>query len=216
MRWDIGLIADDMAAVLDAAEANLRLEQAVYGLDALDELQLHALLADGLAMKHEVAREVCYPSSVGQKRASRQRCDLVLTERGHPLRLDTKPPTLFDPPDMHGPGDGLWLEVKVAHQFREGGGNHRGYGAQWRQGITKDLQKLDAEAAVREAALVLVVFTASEDVLAADLQLFEDHLAKTEVLAGFRQVRSIRITERNGHQLATVAVWPTIQRSATK
>ncbi|MEM6561153.1 MAG: hypothetical protein AAF656_06110, partial [Planctomycetota bacterium] len=204
---------DDLIGVLRDVEEELRLEQAVYGMDSLDELALHKLLAAGLSKKHEVAREVHYPSSVGKKQPSRQRCDLVLTERGHPLRLDTKPPSLFDPPEMHGPGAGLWLEVKVAAQFAEGGRPHRGYGAQWRQGVTKDLQKMEQESALREAALVLIVFTANADVLDADLQLFEDHLAKTEVLAGFRQVRSCEIVERNGHRLATVALWPTLQRA---
>lgn len=212
MRWNLDEIADDMIDVLRCAEDDLRLEQAVYGLDALDELALHKVLAAGLSAKHAVAREVHYPSSVGKKQPSRQRCDLVLTEAGHPLRLDTRPATLFDPPDMHGPGQGLWLEVKVAAQFAEGGRPHRGYGAQWRQGVTKDLQKMEQESALCEAALILVVFTATSQILDADLQLFEDHLAKTEVLAGFRQVRSCDILERNGHRLATVALWPTLQR----
>ena len=42
--------------------------------------------------------------------------------------------------------------------------------------------------------------------------LFETVLAQKEVLAGFRQVRSIPILERIGHRLCTVALWPTIQR----
>ena len=49
-------------------------------------------------------------------------------------------------------------------------------------------------------------------ILEKDLELFEDVLALKEVLAGFRQVRSVPILDRIGHQICTVAVWPTIQR----
>jgi hypothetical protein len=187
-------------------------EQAVYGLDAKDELTLHALLADGLSRHYDVAREVHYPSSRGRKLTHRQRCDLVLSPRARPLRLDSSLPTLFDPADQCDPADALWLEVKVAYQFREGGVRHGGYGAQWRSAIVEDLRKMEAEEKIREAGLVLVVFNESGDVLEKDLQLFEDVLAQKEVLAGFRHVRSVPILERMGHRLCTAAVWPTLQR----
>ncbi|MDB5297322.1 MAG: hypothetical protein JWO31_3305 [Phycisphaerales bacterium] len=212
LLWNYATVADHLAEVIAAAEADLRLEQAVYGLDAKDERQVHALLAAGLAGRYDVAREVHYPSSKGRKLTHRQRCDLVLTPKGRPLKLDTKPPGLFDPPDMADPGEGLWLEVKAAHQYREGNVHHTGYGPQWRNGVVKDLEKMAAEPLIREAGLLLVVFNASQAVLDKDLQLFEDVLVKKEVLAGFRQVRSVAITERIGHRLCTVAVWPTVQR----
>ena len=44
------------------------------------------------------------------------------------------------------------------------------------------------------------------------LDLFETVLIQKEVLAGFRQVRSIPILDRIGHRLCTVALWPTLQR----
>jgi hypothetical protein len=59
---------------------------------------------------------------------------------------------------------------------------------------------------------VLVVFNESQAILDKDLEVFEDVLARKEVLAGFRQVRSVPIIERIGHRLCTVAVWPTLQR----
>jgi hypothetical protein len=57
------------------------------------------------------------------------------------------------------------------------------------------------------------VFNESPAILEKDLELFENVLMEKEVLAGFRQVRSVEIWERIGHRLCTVAVWPTIQRS---
>ena len=212
LKWDFSTVEDRLEGVIRQAEADLRLEQAVYGLDAKDELTLHALLAAGLAAHYEVAREVHYPSSAGKKLTHRQRCDLVLSPRGRPLRLDSAPPSLFDPPDLCDPADALWLEIKVAYQFREGGVRHGGYGAQWRTKVVEDLRKMVADDEIHEAGLVLLVFNESGEILEKDLQLFEDVLAQKEVLAGFRHVRSVEIWERMGHKLCTAAVWPTIQR----
>ena len=212
MNWDWFQLAEKLAGVIAAAEAALRLEQAVYGLDAMEESQIQTLLADGLSRSFEVAREVHYPSSVGKKRTHRRRCDLVLTPLGRPLRLDWRPATLFDAPGACGAGDALWLEVKCAFQFREGGQRHGGYGTQWRSAVVEDLRKMEADPLIREAGLVLVVFNESREILDKDLEIFENILAEKEVLAGFRQVRSVPIQERIGHRLCTVAVWPTIQR----
>ena len=72
---------------------------------------------------------------------------------------------------------------------------------------------MEAEPLIREAGLVLVVFNESREILEKDLELFETVLAQKEVIAGFRQVRSVPILDRVGHNMCTVAVWPTIQRS---
>jgi hypothetical protein len=212
MSRDFFTLADRMAQLIARAEADLRLEQAVYGLDARDEKQIQELLAEGLAQFHEVAREVHYPSSLGRKLSHRQRCDLVLTEKGRPLKLDFQPPTLFDAPNLASPREGLWLEVKVAYQFREGGVRHGGYGSQWRDAIVEDLRKMEADPLIREAGLTLIVFNESQPVLEKDLELFEAVLMRKEVLAGFRQIRSTPILDRIGHTVCTVALWPTVQR----
>jgi len=213
LKWDFCTLADHLGQSLREAEDELRLEQAVYGLDARDERALQALLATRLAAAYEVAREVHYPSTKGKKLTHRMRCDLVLSPKGQPMRLDTAgPPGLFDPPSLCEPADALWLEVKVAYQFREGGNRHAGYGAQWRHAVVEDLRKMEADPLVHDAGLVLVVFNESQPILDKDLELFEDVLARKEVLAGFRHVRTVPILERNGHRLCTVAVWPTVQR----
>ena len=212
LQWDFSTLADQLAGVIDRTEAGLRLEQAVYGIDAKEELQLHALLGEGLKSHYEVAREVHYPSSRGNKLTHRQRCDLVLTPKGRPLRLDSAAPSLFDPPDQCEPCDALWLEVKAAYQFREGNIRHTGYTGQWTTNVVNDLRKMEAEELIREAGLLLIVFNESADILEKDLDLFESVLAQKEVLAGFRKVRSVPILDRIGHRLCTVALWPTIQR----
>ncbi|WP_428939273.1 hypothetical protein [Fontivita pretiosa] len=210
--WDFSTLADQLGHTIAQAESALRLEQAVYGLDAKDELAMHALLAEGLRQHYEVAREVHYPSTFGRKLSHRRRCDLVLTPKGRPLRLDSAPPTLFDPTDLAGPDEALWLEVKVAYQFREGGVRHGGYGAQWRTRVVEDLQKMEADPLIKSAGLVLIVFNESQQILDKDLELFENVLAMKEVLAGFRHVRSVPILDRIGHRLCSVALWPTVQR----
>lgn len=212
LNWDFSTVADRLAGVVETAEAELRLEQAVYGLDARDERAIQVMLAEGLARHYEVACEAHYPSSAGRKLSHRQRCDLVLSPRGRPLKLDHAAPTLFDAPDPCPPGDALWLEVKVAYQFREGGARHGGYGSQWRTAVVDDLLKMEAEEKIREAGLLLVVFNESREVLDKDLEIFETVLAQREVLAGFRHVRSVPIVERIGHRLCTLALWPTLQR----
>jgi hypothetical protein len=214
MTYDFFTLADQLAAVIQKAEADLRLEQAVYGLDAKDERQLQELLATSLREinAYEVAREVHYPSSAGKKRTHRQRCDLVLSPPGRPLKLDFEPATLFDPPNHGPPSEGLWLEVKIAYQFREGGLRHGGYGAQWRSAVVEDLRKMEADPLIHEAGLCLLVFNQSPEILAKDIELFETILAQKEVLAGFRKVRTTQILDRIGHRVCTVAVWPTIQR----
>jgi len=212
LRWDFAMVADHLTEVVGKAEADLRLEQAVYGLDARSELEIQKLLADGLERHYQVAREVHYPSSAGKKLSHRQRCDLVLTEKGRPLKLDSVPPSLFDPPDLAGPEDGLWLEVKVAYQFREGGLRHGGYGSQWRDAVVADLRKMEDEPLIHEAGLCLIVFTESREILEKDVELFESILVQKEVLAGFRKVRMVEISERIGHRVCSIAVFPTIQR----
>ncbi|MGA3065759.1 MAG: hypothetical protein ABSF29_02810 [Tepidisphaeraceae bacterium] len=210
--WDFCQLADHLRLCLQQTEDDLRLEQAVYGLDASDERKIQTLLSEKLAPFYAVAREVHYPSTFGRKLTHRPRCDLVLTPVGRVLRLDSAPPTLFDPANMAGPAEALWLEIKVAYQFRQGGAPHGGYGSQWRNAIVEDLRKMESDELIRQAGLALIVFNESREILEKDLELFEDILAQKEVLAGFRQVRSVEILDRIGHRLCTVALWPTIQR----
>ena len=212
MLWTPATVADNVGQTLSDAETDLRLEQAVYGLDTRSEKEFQALLSTGLQRWHGVHREVHYPSTAGKKLTHRKRCDLVLTGLDRPLKLDTSPPSLFDPIDPCPPTEAFWIEVKIAYQFREGGGRHGGYGPQWRQAVVDDLRKMESEPLIREAALLLIVFNESAAILEKDLELFEDVLVKKEVLAGFRQVRSVPILDRIGHRLCTAAVWPTLQR----
>ncbi|MBA4028133.1 MAG: hypothetical protein C0475_03155 [Planctomyces sp.] len=89
--WDADEVLSAAADALEAHERALIAEQAVYGLEALDETDAHPVLAAGLAVvgRHgcRVLREQPYPSQWlakrGRKRAlpqgpDRLRCDLAL------------------------------------------------------------------------------------------------------------------------------------------
>lgn len=89
--FDLGLILSSIADGLEAREKSLTREQAVRGIDALEEVELHPILARSLrAAGFGVLREQPYPSEWKAKRTragrenlpehrDRQRCDLVLT-----------------------------------------------------------------------------------------------------------------------------------------
>lgn len=209
-------VADQVGASLEQAEAELALEQAVHGLDTMSEVALQSLLCQHLAQHFVVSREVHYPSTSGAKRSHRQRCDLVLSPKGSPLLVPAGPqlalPLSAEPaPRLCNLSEAFWLEVKVAYQFRAGGQRHRGYGTQFRRTVVADLRKLAAEPLIHHAALLLIVFNESAEMLNKDLDLFESLLIDKESLAGFRQVRSVRIQERIGHRLCSAALWPILK-----
>lgn len=97
--WRTDLLIEAAEAAVRRREATLRAEQAVYGLDALEETELHPLLAKGFRKSGlGVLSEQPYPMEWTAKRGRRRgmaardeqalpdrrdrlRCDLVLTER---------------------------------------------------------------------------------------------------------------------------------------
>ncbi|VAX41801.1 hypothetical protein MNBD_PLANCTO03-1812, partial [hydrothermal vent metagenome] len=85
MPWQLEHIAEALASGLVAAERDFVAEQAVHGLDALDEVALHPLLARGLREAgFAVFPETPYPGQpeVLPKESERLRCDLVVAEGG--------------------------------------------------------------------------------------------------------------------------------------
>lgn len=131
---------------LRAAEDALRLEQAVRGIEALGEVELHGLLARGLGATDSgktpawgVLREVPYPTPPQRRalRRERARCDIVLTARAGDMltdlvvraqERDTLEGTLFAGVlDDRGAGasaaravepeEAMWIEVKTLGQY---------------------------------------------------------------------------------------------------
>ena len=186
--WNFALLADQFETIFRTIEANIRLEEAVYGLDMRNERTIQSLLTKGLRAHYTVTQEAPYPSSEGRKMSHRRRCDLVIGS---------------------GNENALWLEIKVAWQFREGGMPNRTYGDQWRVRVAEDVRKLEEEPLVHHAGVAMVIFTQSLSVVEKDLDLFESIVSQKGVIMGFRHVRHIPIQDRIGHQLCTIALWPT-------
>lgn len=89
--WNADEIVDLLAQTLREREGELRREQAFAGLDALQETELHPILAGvGPLASWGVLREVLYPAQWKSRKprrkplpedAERQRCDVVLTPK---------------------------------------------------------------------------------------------------------------------------------------
>ena len=171
--WDSQEILDACERSLLGREAELHLDQSPQGLDALDEVDVHPLLAAGLqAVGWGVVREQPLPGGVSKspglpKHAQRERCDLVLLPSPRHVLLDwvresrerTKwqgslfesvptPPPLPDRALCVDARDAFWLEVKVVaqHAFIDGVPRPNGaWGAQLVASLTQDLAKLAAQ-----------------------------------------------------------------------
>jgi hypothetical protein len=184
--WDPSELADAAAEALSRRAALLRAEGAVRGLDSYSEVDLHAVLAEGLrAAGFGVYTEQRYPGNLERRprQSARERCDLVLTAiPGSPLidpvvearRHDAEKETLFaavgaraDLPGLTStpPEEAFWLEVKTIGQFtytRGIPGPNRSYAAELIGGPVEDVIKLEWDTAVTFSGVLVVLFTSDE------------------------------------------------------
>lgn len=230
MTWSVHDLAEALIACLAQHEAALRAEQAVHGLDALDEVDLHPVLAEGLTRAgHAVFRELPYPGQPDllPPESERERCDLVIAP-GHAsavldhVRLHKEmrraEGTLFAPiaprlthdPNAIAASDAFWLEVKTFGQFSYADGlarPNRTYGSQFTV-CTSDVRKLGRARDLVHAALVLVLFSADEAVAEHDLAAFV-HRCLDRNLPVKDLVRAhTPIVDRIGNRVCTVAIVP--------
>ncbi len=209
--WDE--VADALAAGLQRASAELELEQAVRGLDALAELGLHPILHAALrAAGHGVSAEVRFPRERGKRRRTEgSRCDIVLTPRGAPLAEADAQVDLFGATGATRAEDAAWLEVKVVAQHREGG-PHRGYAHALQHPLWRDVEKLAGDPELRHAAVVLVLFTADAEVAAHDLGVWAVRASMQGLDLLPRVTRTIEIGDRLGNRVCTLALFPLLRR----
>jgi len=229
--WEPAEIAHLAAEALAARDRDLTAEHAVYGLDSLDELGLHPLLAAGLGTSgFGVWREHPYPGRVESraKRSERERCDLVLTlDPGLPpidpvaelKHLDALAGTLFAPvaesmataERFTEVGDAYWVEVKTVSQFAFSAGvpgPNKSYAAELVGGVTRDAVKLASEPMVRYGAVLLVLFTADDATAEHDLAIAAHRCLDKGAPIGSPAWASVPIEDRVGNALCTVAVMP--------
>lgn len=150
---------------------------APVGLDGLDELRIHEIVAAGLASTGVGAlREQRFPGDRTRRRRSEgERCDVVLTRRPGLAVVDPlAQPDLFTAPGVP-PEEALWIEIKLVQQFAIIDGEarpHRGYSSQLLQGAMSDVRKLARDPAIRSGAVLLVMFGADAAVLEHDLDVW--------------------------------------------
>ncbi|MHC4990900.1 MAG: hypothetical protein ACYTGC_07955 [Planctomycetota bacterium] len=209
MPWSVTEIADAVHAALRAEADRLDTEQSVRGLDALDELSLHPLLAAGLgAAGYGVFAEQHYPTPALRRRDNEgERCDLVLTPAGRGLHDPSREPTLFDPPDAVAFDEAFWLEVKVVCQHTPEGPNQR-YASQLLSTVREDVTKLSRNRGIRHAGLLIVLFAEDQETVEHDLATWIDRCLQRGLPVGSPSLRALPITDRLGNDVCAAALYP--------
>lgn len=191
--WSWSALADALAAGLARAAAEVELEQAVNGLDARRELELHPVLAAALRdAGYHVLAEQRFPRDRHQrKRSAGSRCDLVVTTAA------------CDEPDA----GALWIEVKVVAQFQRLGPN-RAYAAALQTPVWKDVTKLAGDPAIAHGLVLLVLFTADAATADHDLAVWRRRAIERGLHLWPTVVRALPIGDRLGNRVCTVALFP--------
>ena len=213
MLYSIPAIADAATAGLVAEARRLDTEQAVHGLDALDELRVHPIIAGGLeAAGFGVHLEQRYPSDRSIRNHSEgERCDLVLTPDGRPLAAPDREPTLFDPPDAVALSDAFWLEVKVVGQFTTEGPNPK-YSSALLSTAPRDVSKLSRDRRITHAGLLIVLFGSDTEVVDHDFDACLSRFLDRRLPVGIPVRRSFSISARIGNGICACALLPVVER----
>ncbi len=225
--WTSSEVVERIADALAAREASLRLEQAVHGLDSLNEVRCHAVLTEELLKTGGVLREVPYPgrSVPGTLRRERDRCDLVLLPPGETRLVDPlreanaradAAGTLFEaaaPPPEPGaqPEVAYWLEVKVVSQMTTVHGcptPNRTYASELIRAVTTDLSKLAAQPRIEHGGLALLLFSDSERTGEHDATLTCHRCAAAGVSMRTPEIRHVPIVDRIGNACCTTVIIP--------
>ena len=202
-------IAETVQHGLMRAFAACDAEQAVYGLDCLDEVTLHRNIEQGFhGAGFGVYREQRYPGDRRRRSLSEgERCDFVLTPDGRPLMKEEAKGTLFDSPDALELSEAFWLEVKIVSQFTVDGPN-RNYTSQLLATVRQDIAKLSKDSGILRAGLLLVMFVRDQRVADHDLRIWQDRCLERGLPIGAPAIRSFAITDRHGNALCAIAVYP--------
>ncbi|MBX3366838.1 MAG: hypothetical protein KF912_05930 [Phycisphaeraceae bacterium] len=224
---DAARIVEQIADGLISAEIALAEEQALRGLDMLDETEIHVHIADSLAAYGwGVLREVAYPTPPHPRarRSLRERCDLVLTpspgqhiidavERA--ARLEKQSATLFasiEDTAHHDDGEidpsvAIWLELKTTGEFvcRDGiGGPNQSYSSEVVRGPATDLRKLASDATIERAIATLILFASDETVARHDIDRAAHSMLDRGLPLGSLEVATLKIADRIGNRCCCV------------
>jgi len=205
-------VADALADGLAEIERRIAEEQAVRGLDTLDELALHPHLHEALRRAgFGVHPEQRYPGARSAKRRSEGvRCDIVLTPASRPLAMPEAAPTLFADAEAVDLDDACWIEVKVVPQHLGEGPNGR-YTAELLRPVRADVAKLATDGLIRHAIVLLVLFTESAEIAEHDIAAWHNRALDRGLMVGTPSLRHVPIVDRVGNRLCTVAVFPLLR-----
>jgi hypothetical protein len=208
--WSPADIVDAAAEAIRRAESRLCEEQAIEGIDALQERALQAMLEGAFsAAGWTVARETRYPSARPRSRAAGARCDLVLTH-GAPLQPDAMP-SLFDPAEPTPPEGACWIEVKMAAAL-DVEGAAPAYARVLSDAAIRDAAALASEPLIRHGMLLFVLLGASEESLRRDVTRWVDETLATGIPGGQPRVRTLPIRDLRGNAVAAIACVPVSPR----
>jgi hypothetical protein len=226
MLWEEHSLLDAIAAEFEEREASLIAENAIKGLDSLDELSIHPIVAGAISkLGLGVFREFPFPGSMGKRRKKmeRTRCDFVLTRDaslppGDPIardiRAEAKAATLFAEspalPEKTTPIDEcLFLECKVVGQYVyvDGvPGPNRTYASSLIRAVAGDLKKLGEDEKITFGSVLLIHFTADESVAKHDFTVALHRALDRKVSFRSPLVRHIRVPDRIGNACCTIAL----------
>ncbi|MBB6430798.1 hypothetical protein [Algisphaera agarilytica] len=208
MRWSVPDLADVVEAGLRAQSADDDAEQSVYGFDARDELGLHPVVQQAFTrVGFGVWPEQRYPGHWHKKsKAEGLRCDVVLTPDGLPLRDPDVKGTLFGGQPATDADQAYWLEIKTVAQF-ETSGPFRRYSSELLQPVTKDVKKIWSDGVIRFGGLLLILFTANQEVAEHDLAAWHTRCIDKGYPVGPPAVRGFPITDRIGNGWCAAAVF---------
>jgi hypothetical protein len=107
------------------------------------------------------------------------------------------------------PEDAFWLEVKLVGQFCYTGGvpgPNRAYASELTRLPAGDIVKLARDGVIRDAGLLLILFTADRDTADHDLGVFVNRCLDRGLPVQSPSVARFGITDRIGNSLCTVAL----------
>lgn len=210
MRYFLSDIADAVEAGLRQRARDDDLEQAVYGFDALDELQLHPIIQAALrSAGYGVWPEQRYPSDRERdKRSEGKRCDVVLTPSPEalPLRDPLIKGTLFDDQPACDAEAAYWLEIKTVAQF-ETSGPFRRYASELLAPVAEDVRKIWNDPQVYHGGLLIVLFTQSQVIAEHDLAAWHERCLQRGYPVGPPASRGFAITDRIGNAWCELGVF---------
>ena len=226
--WSIDQIADLMAESVRQENLRLREEDAVAGIDALDETQIHPILAAAFTQTGlGVLREHHFPTpkKARPRNSERERCDLVLTHDPSgilidPVEVDRREHelsgTLFAPVAQEAAAmvgtpaeDALWIELKVCGQYEFVSGvpcPNTAYSTGVIRGPAVDIRKLAREKAILFAASALILFAQDEPTARHDLQIAAHKWLDQSLPIREPVVRIVPIDERIGNTVAAICL----------